>query len=467
MKRSRSGRDLAATEALLKLGFFGLLFISLAVGGITGFANVLAALVQLAIAAVVLGGFGWLVIVSRLYPLKKTGMLALLIALAAAGVWRLSRPPAQWPAEQATVVQLTAPTLKVTATYRYAWANVAFDHVVTSDWRSLEEAKKRTPTSLTLWVNPARPDEAVTQARANWKRLTATLASAEPRQEGGYSGKAQVGHVLTPRVIDVQGPFLEGKQIGSRFWVYRNPLNPAELSLEPRATEATKTPASAWIALLTGLVGLGCLVARPKEWLVPRSTAQSQVPAAAAGGQASTAELLRRIDWLQFEKVSARILELEGWRVTRRGGANPDGGADLVAERGDLRAVVQCKHWKNWEIPPKVLRELLGTKVSTGFVANYAILFTLSPCTAESRSFAAANGIEIFDADRITSAIDTRGLANFPELLNPDNKECPKCGAPMVIRVSGRGQFWGCTQYPSTRCKGRFELDPDAATPAE
>lgn len=38
-----------------------------------------------------------------------------------------------------------------------------------------------------------------------------------------------------------------------------------------------------------------------------------------------------------------------------------------------------------------------------------------------------------------------------------NNKECPKCGSPMVIRESKRGQnkgnkFWGCTSFP--KCKG-------------
>ncbi len=37
------------------------------------------------------------------------------------------------------------------------------------------------------------------------------------------------------------------------------------------------------------------------------------------------------------------------------------------------------------------------------------------------------------------------------------NKECPKCGSPMVVRESKRGQnkgnkFWGCTNFP--KCRG-------------
>jgi DNA topoisomerase-1 len=35
----------------------------------------------------------------------------------------------------------------------------------------------------------------------------------------------------------------------------------------------------------------------------------------------------------------------------------------------------------------------------------------------------------------------------------PDpNVACPKCGAPMVKRTGSRGDFWGCSKYPT--CKG-------------
>ena len=42
---------------------------------------------------------------------------------------------------------------------------------------------------------------------------------------------------------------------------------------------------------------------------------------------------LRQIDWFQFEKVVAVTYRKLGYAVTRRGGANPDGGIDLLIKK--------------------------------------------------------------------------------------------------------------------------------------
>src|SRR5262245_4171820 len=39
-----------------------------------------------------------------------------------------------------------------------------------------------------------------------------------------------------------------------------------------------------------------------------------------------------------------------GSKRIRRGGANPDGGIDLVIERDGQRSAVQCKQWKTWNV---------------------------------------------------------------------------------------------------------------------
>lgn len=31
---------------------------------------------------------------------------------------------------------------------------------------------------------------------------------------------------------------------------------------------------------------------------------------------------------------------------------------------------------------------------------------------------------------------------------------CPECGAPMVLKSSKFGKFWGCSEWSVTRCKG-------------
>ena len=71
-------------------------------------------------------------------------------------------------------------------------------------------------------------------------------------------------------------------------------------------------------------------------------------------------ERLRCIDWFQFEQLVALVYRKQGYVVSRRGGANPDGGIDLVTEKSGTRTAVQCKHWKNRDVGVKTIREFLG-----------------------------------------------------------------------------------------------------------
>ena len=61
-------------------------------------------------------------------------------------------------------------------------------------------------------------------------------------------------------------------------------------------------------------------------------------------------EKLRNIDWFQFEKLVELIYRHRGYSVKRLGGANPDGGVDLIIESSSEKSVVQCKHWRKWTV---------------------------------------------------------------------------------------------------------------------
>src|ERR1019366_4149164 len=95
-------------------------------------------------------------------------------------------------------------------------------------------------------------------------------------------------------------------------------------------------------------------------------SATSATVAASDANQAerpSTIDLvqqLRSIDWFQFEQLVALVYRKQGYAVSRRGGANADGGIDLVIEKNGTRTAVQCKHWKTWNVGVKVVRDFLG-----------------------------------------------------------------------------------------------------------
>ncbi len=53
----------------------------------------------------------------------------------------------------------------------------------------------------------------------------------------------------------------------------------------------------------------------------------------------SLSEQLRKIDWFQFEKLVELIYPHRGYSVMRSGGANPDGGVDLIVCRDNERSL--------------------------------------------------------------------------------------------------------------------------------
>lgn len=161
-------------------------------------------------------------------------------------------------------------------------------------------------------------------------------------------------------------------------------------------------------------------------------------------------ERLALIDWFQFEKFCAAVLRAEGWNVERKGGAQPDGGVDLIASKGDTRMLVQCKHWRTWTVQEKTIRELLGSM--THFGVFKGALYTLKGWTEPSRRFAAEHGILLANADDLAArAIVRISDHEIQRLFTGDVHHCPKCESPMVWRTGDFDPFWGCSQFP--RCR--------------
>jgi len=172
---------------------------------------------------------------------------------------------------------------------------------------------------------------------------------------------------------------------------------------------------------------------------------------------------LRAIDWFQFEKLVAATYSKLGYAVTRKGGANPDGGVDLVIERDGVRLAIQCKQWKAWRVGVKGIRELLGALTHTGI--NRGIFITLRGYTKEAKMLANQHNIEILDETGLTRLLNEASALKdsaLLEMLHDRRKFCPKCESEMVLRTARKGskagnQFWGCSRYP--RCHYVMEAD--------
>lgn len=232
-----------------------------------------------------------------------------------------------------------------------------------------------------------------------------------------------------------------------------------------------------WAAIIGLVVALGVYLIRRTERRSPFSSAPltklevtASIPprgelksAALTGGRArpaTTADLieqLRAIDWFQFEKLVALVYEKRGYSVTRRGGANPDGGIDLVIEKDGQRSAVQCKQWKTWNVGVKAVREFLGALTDAGIPKG--IFITLRGYSGDAKQLAEKHGIEIVNETRLAQMLESTDAKFDPEtlsILRDKRKYCPKCEHEMVLRTASRGrgsgsQFWGCSTYPQCR----------------
>lgn len=167
---------------------------------------------------------------------------------------------------------------------------------------------------------------------------------------------------------------------------------------------------------------------------------------------------LRAIDWFQFEKLIEIVYRKKGYLVDRRGGANPDGGLDLILIKDAEKVGVQCKHWKTWDIGVQTTRELVGAmqdaKISKG------LLVTISRFTKDAQECATRNNIQMVDSadlEKLINSVDGRYDPEIQALLEDRRKVCPKCERPMELRTAKKGryagrQFWGCSGFKTKQC---------------
>jgi hypothetical protein len=169
-------------------------------------------------------------------------------------------------------------------------------------------------------------------------------------------------------------------------------------------------------------------------------------------------ERLRNVDWFQFEQIVALAYEQSGYRVDRRGGANPDGGIDIIlTDSTGQRTAVQCKQWKTWRVGVKTIREFVGALKIAGI--SKGIFITLQGYTDDARKTAETNAIELVDEQGLARLLEASNARFNPEilrLLDDERKICPKCEQEMVLRTAAKGptpgsKFWGCSTYP--RCR--------------
>jgi Restriction endonuclease/Topoisomerase DNA binding C4 zinc finger len=178
-----------------------------------------------------------------------------------------------------------------------------------------------------------------------------------------------------------------------------------------------------------------------------------------AAHKPSLSENLRKIDWFQFEKLMEIIYRHRGYSVKHLGGANPDGGVDLIVSRTNEKFIVQCKQWRKKEIGVKEMREFLGTL--TDNKPCRGVYITLQGYTEDAWQLAGKHGIELLEETDLVKMLNEQGLSysrDVSELFASKEKHCPKCGEKMVVRTAHKSgnEFWGCSTYPRCHYKMNY-----------
>ncbi len=173
---------------------------------------------------------------------------------------------------------------------------------------------------------------------------------------------------------------------------------------------------------------------------------------------------LASLSWQAFERLIGEHFRRRGYQVSGKGGAQPDGGIDLVVTRNEERHVVQCKPWKARQVSVSVVRELVGSITQSG--ASGGFLVTSGSLTDPALKLAHDAGIVVLDGatlradlgnQDVLGGVDDKGAGN----LSPAPTNCPVCGNRMLLRTARRGdrageRFWGCSGFPS--CRGTRPL---------
>jgi len=169
---------------------------------------------------------------------------------------------------------------------------------------------------------------------------------------------------------------------------------------------------------------------------------------------------INNMRWEDFERVVSEYYCRKGFQVKREGGNGPDGGIDLILNRGKEIYLVQCKQWKAYKVGVQPVREFYGVMASRGVAGGYFV--TSGEYTTEAFRFASGLNLELIDGSKLREMIDVAQLKPRQQASQDVQQlsiapACPKCGADMRKRVANKGafagkEFWGCSTFPN--CKG-------------
>jgi restriction system protein len=116
-------------------------------------------------------------------------------------------------------------------------------------------------------------------------------------------------------------------------------------------------------------------------------------------------EQIDLMDGISFERRLVWLFRSLGYRVEHTG-QRGDYGADLVVSKAGVRMVVQAKRWSR-NVGIRAVQEAHSAPALYG--CSRALVVTNRHFTEPAKKLARANGVELWDRDRLVAALLTAG----------------------------------------------------------
>lgn len=177
-----------------------------------------------------------------------------------------------------------------------------------------------------------------------------------------------------------------------------------------------------------------------------------------------TLDFIRSLEWREFEKLCARVLETRGFHA-KLGNMGADEGIDIhiytPQELENPYAIAQCKAHQQ-EIKVDVIRAFRGVMAAKNIAKGF--FFASGGFYKKAGAFGKDQDMELVTGDdllaEITSLSQDKQEAMLQEIISTDYTAptCVTCGVKMIRRDSSKSeyQFWGCINFP--KCQNTLKL---------
>lgn len=109
------------------------------------------------------------------------------------------------------------------------------------------------------------------------------------------------------------------------------------------------------------------------------------------------------LDGFEFEKVCARLLEIDGYEKVQTTQEIGDYGIDVIAEKDNIKYAIQCKRYEGNVGNEAIQEAMTGKKY---YQCNVAIVLTNSRFTNSAKKLAESTNVILWDRERLNEIIE-------------------------------------------------------------